>query len=244
MNGRIFFAVQSTFKRRIYFIIRNFFLTVFLSFAYSISDAYQDLNIDFLLDDTTKVQSKKSSKGTKKDGKKPFKNVIKDFKKSEGLFTIYWSEEKNKAYLSILPDQLEKVYLAGLTRQSGDGYYLDGSSMLNEYPFMFKQIGNRVQFVNVNVKFRADKDSPFSRSVDRHTSHSILSSTIIESDPHPKDSSILVDIGNLFIYDIEEITRKSQGIYSFDKKDSYFKDLKSFPFNTEIEIALHFKGKK
>ena len=244
MNGRIFFVVKSTFKRRIYFIIRIFFLTVFFSFAYSISDAYQDLNIDFLLDDTTKVQSKKSSKGTKKDGKKPFKNVIKDFKKSEGLFTIYWSEEKNKAYLSILPDQLEKVYLAGLTRQSGDGYYLDGSSMLNEYPFMFKQIGNRVQFVNVNVKFRADKDSPFSRSVDRHTSHSILSSTIIESDPHPKDSSILVDIGNLFIYDIEEITRKSQGIYSFDKKDSYFKDLKSFPFNTEIEIALHFKGKK
>ena len=81
MNGRIFFVVQSTFKRRIYFIIRNFSLTIFLSFAYSISDAYQDLNIDFLLDDTTKVQSKKSSKGTKKDGKKPFKNVIKDFKK-------------------------------------------------------------------------------------------------------------------------------------------------------------------
>ena len=145
------------------------------------------------------VQSKKSSKVTKKDGKKTFKNVIKDFKKSDGLFTIYWSKEKNKAYLSILPDQLEKVYLAGLTRQSGDGYYLDGSSMLNEYPFMFRQIGNRVQFVNINVKFRADKDSPFSRSVDRHTSHSILSSTIIESDPHPKDSSILVDIGKLFI---------------------------------------------
>ena len=244
MNGRIFFVVQSTFKRRIYFIIRIFFLTVFLSFAYSISDAYQDLNIDFLLDDTTKIQSKKSSKGAKKNGKKAFKNVIKDFKKSAGLFTIYWSKEKNKAYLSILPDQLEKVYLVGLTRQSGDGYYLDGSSMLNEYPFMFTKIGNRVQFVNVNVKFRADKDSPFSRSIDRHTSHSILSSTMIESAPHPKDSSILVDIGNLFIYDIEEVTRKSQGIYSFDKKDSYFKDLKSFPFNTEIEIALHFKGKK
>ncbi len=94
MNGRIFFAVQSTFKRRIYFIIRNFFLTVFLSFAYSISDAYQDLNIDFLLDDTTKVQSKKSSKGTKKDGKKPFKNVIKDFKKVKACLLFIGVKKK------------------------------------------------------------------------------------------------------------------------------------------------------
>ena len=28
------------------------------------------------------------------------------------------------------------------------------------------------------------------------------------------------------------------------KKDSYFEDIKSFPYNTEIEMALHFKGKK
>ena len=115
-------------NRKIYF----FLLTGLFLSALCYANPYTDLNIDFLLNDTTKVQSKKSSKGTKKDAKKPFKNVIKNFKKSDGLFTIYWSEEKNEAYLSILPDQLEKVYLAGLTRQSGDGYYLDGSSMLNE----------------------------------------------------------------------------------------------------------------
>mgnify|MGYP006158622821 FL=1 len=225
-------------------LLSLFLFTGLIPLGLCYADPYTDLNIDFLLNDSTKVHTKKPLKSKKKNSKKTFNNVIKDFKKIDGLFTLYWSDKKNKAYLAILPDQFEIIYLAGLTRQSGDGYYLDGSSMLNEYPFMFKQIGNRVQFVNVNVKFRADKDSPFRRSVDRHTSNSILSSTIIESAPHPKDSSILVDVGNLFIYDIEEISRKSQGVYSFDKKDSYFKDLKSFPFNTEIEIALHFKGKK
>jgi len=119
----------------------------------------------------------------------------------------------NQAYVSILPEQFDNIYLAGLTRQSGDGYYLDGSSMLNEYAFMFKRVGQRIQFVNANVKFRADEDSPFRRSVERHTSNSILSSTIIISEPHPKTGAILADIGKLFIYDIEEITRKSQGIY-------------------------------
>ncbi len=227
-------------NRKVHFLLLT---GLFLS-ALCYADPYTDLNIDFLLNDTTKVQSKKPLKSKKKDGKKLFKNVIKDYQKIDGLFTIYWNDEKNKAFLAILPDQIEKIHLAGLTRQSGDGYYLDGSSMLDEYPFMFKQVGERVQFVNVNVKFRTDEDSPFRRSVERHTSNSILSSTKIESKPHPESGAILVDIGTLFIYDIEQITRKSQGIYSFDRKDSYFKDLKSFPFNTEIEIALHFKGKK
>ena len=225
-------------------ILPLFLFTVLIPLALCYADPYQDLNIDFLLDDSTKVPQKKPLKSKKKEDKKPFNNVIKDYQKIEGLFTIFWNNEKNKAFLAILPDQLEKIYLAGLTRQSGDGYYLDGSSMLDEYPFMFKQVGERIQFVNVNVKFRTDKDSPFRRSVERHISNSILSSTKIESKPHSESGAILVDIGTLFIYDIEQITRKSQGIYSFDKKDSYFKDLQSFPFNTEIEFALHFKGKK
>ena len=208
------------------------------------ADPFKDLNIDFLLNDSTKTLLKKPLKSKKKDDKKPFKEIVKDYQKIEGLFTLYWKKEKNKAYVSILPDQLEQIYLAGLTRQSGDAYYLDGSSMLNEYPFMFQQVGERIQFINVNVKFRVDEKSPFRRSVENHISHSIMSSTKIESKPHPKTGAILADIGNLFIYDIEQITRKSQGIYSFDKKDSYFKELKSFPHNTEIEIALHFKGKK
>ncbi len=187
---------------------------------------------------------KKRNQKIRKKTKKSFLSVIQDFEKIEGLFTLYWNSNNNQAYVSILPDQLETIYLAGLTRQSGDGYYLDGSSMLNEYPFMFKQVGKRIQFISTNVKFRADEESPFHRSVRKHSSNSILSSTEVASAPHPETGAVLADIGKMFIYDIEEITRRSQGVYSFDKKDSYFTEIKSFPFNTEIEIALHFKGKK
>ena len=87
-------------NRKVYF----FLLTGLFLSALCYADPYTDLNIDFLLNDSTNVDSKKYPKGTKRDGKKPFKNVIRDFKKNEGLFTIYWSEEKNKAYFSILPD--------------------------------------------------------------------------------------------------------------------------------------------
>ena len=231
-------------KPRKYLSIKIFSSLVLLFFNFTFADPFKDLDIDFLLNETTGEKSTKKIKSKKKSKEKPFQEVVEDLQKIEGLFTLYWNKTTNQAYISILPEQFDNIYLAGLTRQSGDAYYLDGSSMLNEYPFIFKQVGNRIQFVNYNVKFRADEDSPFRRSVEKHTSHSILSSTEIASDPHPKNGAILADISKLFIYDIEEITRRSQGVYSFDKKDSYFTELKSFPDNTEIEIALHFKGKK
>jgi len=236
--------VQNFKKSGKYWSAKIFSLLFFLFLNFIFADPFKDLNIDFLLDETVKFKPSEKIKSNKKSKGKTFQEVVKDFKKINGLFTLYWNEKTNQAYVSILPEQLNNIYLAGLTRQSGDGYYLDGSSMLNEYPFMFRKVGKRIQFINANVKFRADKNSPFHRSVERHTSHSILSSTEIASKPHPKTGAVLANIGELFIYDIEEITRRSQGVYSFDKKDSYFTELKSFPYNTEIEIALHFKGKK
>ena len=220
------------------------FISISIFLALSFSRDYKDLNIDFLLDDTTATIKKKQGPSSKNASKKSFYNITHPLKKTEGLFTIYSDKENNKAYLSILPDQLEETFLAGLTRESGDGFYLDGSSMLNEYSFMFKKVGNRIQFISINSKFRADKNSPILKSIKKHASNSIISSTEIISAPNKKNGAILIDLNKLLIFDIDEVTRKSQGIYTFDKKDSYFKTLKSFPYNTEIEMALHFKGKK
>ena len=180
--------------------IPNTFIVGFIALSLGFSDPFKDLNIDFLLDNTIKPKSTSKTAPKKKSKEKSFQDVVENFQKIDGLFTLYWNANQNKAYIAILPEQLENIYLAGLTRQSGDGYYLDGSSMLNEYPFMFSQVGKRIQFINVNVKFRADEDSPFHRSVEKHSSNSILSSTEIASAPHPETGAVLADIGKLFIY--------------------------------------------
>ncbi len=122
--------MQSYLKPGEYLIIKFFFLPVLLSLNFAFTDAFQDLNIDFLLEDSTKAPVKKQLKSKKKDAKTSFENIIKDFRKIEGLFTLYWNEKTNQAYVSILPEQLDNIYLAGLTRQSGDGYFLDGSCEL------------------------------------------------------------------------------------------------------------------
>ena len=76
--------MQSYLKLGKYLINKFFFLPVLLSFNFAFTDAFQDLNIDFLLEDSTKAPVKKQLKSKKKDAKKSFENIIKDFRKIEG----------------------------------------------------------------------------------------------------------------------------------------------------------------
>ena len=70
-----------------------FYCLLFLALSYA--SPFKDLNIEFLLADSTKTSTKKHQKNKKKDGKKSFRKIIKDYEKIEGLFTLYWNEEKN-----------------------------------------------------------------------------------------------------------------------------------------------------
>ena len=128
-----------------------YFVTLLILSHHSIlsADAYKSLDIDFL-------KSKKSSKKTTtqpKDNskKKAFINVVKGYNKIEGLFNVYINESKKHALLEIRPDQLNNEFLVSYTRESGDAYNFDGSSMLNEYVFIFKQIGEKIHFIRKNV---------------------------------------------------------------------------------------------
>ncbi len=82
--------------------------------------------------------------------------------------------DKNKVYISIKPEQFNVEFLMGLTRQSGDGYQFDGGSMLGEGVYFFKKIGDIVQLVRKNTKFRADESRAIHRSVKNHIPNSTM----------------------------------------------------------------------
>ena len=210
------------------------------------ANPYKQLNYDFLKTDSTETDSKSSNKKLNREvsTSKKYSEIIKDCEKIDGLFTFFWNQDKNEAYISFKPNQLETIYQAGLTRQSGDAYYFDGSSMMGEYPFIFKKIGNKIQFLEKNVWFRADEDAAVSKSIANNLSNSLIGSSEILSKPHPKTGAILVDADDLFLIDFAHVSSRFGGRFSFDKKNSYYSDIKSFPHNSEIEVTLHFKSKK
>ena len=221
-------------------------LKFIILFNFILADPYEQLNIDFLKTqsnipiETHEVHAKKKNK----QDLPPYLDLIESYNKIEGLFTFYWDSNKNKVLISIHPDQLHKTYLANMTRQSGDGYNYDSSSMMGEFPFQFKKIAGIIQFVHINTMFRADKDKAIHEAIKSNLSNSIISKGKILSQPHPDDGSILVDANEIFLRDLGYISQRRNSKFSFDIKNSYFLDVKSFKENSEIELSAHYKSSK
>ena len=100
-----------------------------------------------------------------------------------------------------------------MTRQSGDAQYYDGSSLMGEFPFQFKKIANSIQFVHINVLFRADENRAISKAIENDFSNSIIAVSQQFSLPHSETGAILVDANKLFIRDIGYVAQHRQGRY-------------------------------
>ena len=183
----------------------------------------------------------------KKKGEKSFEDVIEDFEAIEGLFTFYRNEKTGQTYIEIKPDQLDKTFLCSMTRQAGDGFFFDSGAMLGEFPFQFRRVGEKIEFIHENVYFRADPDAPISRAIPRGLSDSLMGAAKIEGEPHPDRGSVLVDPSGFFVKDIAAVGYIFQEFvkqfkYSFDKENSHFGKITSFPQNSEIDVVTRFKS--
>ncbi len=199
--------------------------------------------------DTAKSDANTKSKETQSPlnngPEKPFNDVTKGYKAVEGLFTLYVNEEENKVLMEVLPEQLDKIFLCNVTLEAGDGLYFDSGAMLDNFPFILKRIGKRVQFIHKNVYYRTETGSSLESAVERGVSSSIVSSARIESRPHPERKSLLIDVSSLFLQDyagVETALARRKIDFRFDRGESYLGPVKSFALNTEIEAVLHFKN--
>ncbi|WP_298904215.1 zinc-dependent metalloprotease [uncultured Nostoc sp.] len=181
-----------------------------------------------------------SAKPPAKDDLEAFAEVIKGTQKSGGLFTLYRNKEKNKIYLEIKPEQLNKNYLATATLESGIGERGIYSGMpLQDFLFYFQRVDDKLNFVIRNVNFRTREGDPQVRSLVRSFSDSVLYTVSIKS-IHPQRKTLLIDLGDLLLTDLGGLSA-SLGVPATTDQ-SYFGTAKAFPQNLEIESVLNFSG--
>jgi hypothetical protein len=181
-----------------------------------------------------------NAKPTKKDDLEAFDEVVKDTEKQQGIFTLYRQKEKNKIYLEIQPEQLNKNFLATSTLESGIGERGIYSGMpLQDFLFYFKRVDNNLQFSVRNVNFRTREGDPQARSLARSFSDSVLYTIAIKS-IHPERKTLLIDLGDLLLTDLAGLSL-SLGIPG-STDQSYFGKAKAFPENLEVESILNFSG--
>ncbi|MDZ8106564.1 MAG: zinc-dependent metalloprotease [Nostoc sp. DedQUE12a] len=181
-----------------------------------------------------------STKPEAKDDLEAFDEVVKDTAKQGGLFTLYRNKEKNKIYLEIKPEQLNKDFLAAATLESGIGERGIYSGMpLQDFLFYFRRVDNNLQFVIRNVNFRTREGDPQVRSLARSFSDSVLYNISIKS-IHPQRKTLLIDLGDLLLTDLAGLSL-SLGVPG-GTDQSYFGTSKAFPHNVEVQSVLNFSG--
>ncbi|MEH2350911.1 MAG: zinc-dependent metalloprotease [Nostoc sp.] len=209
-------------------------------FIWVVKDPQKSAQQPFLQVAKPPEKPKPGKKPTVKDELEVFDEVVKNTQKSGGLFTLYRNKEKNKIYLEIKPEQLNKNYLATATLESGIGERGIYSGMpLQDFLFYFQRVDDKLNFVIRNVNFRTREGDPQVRSLARSFSDSVLYSIAIKS-IHPQRKTILIDLGDLLLTDLGGLS-VSLGVPGTTDQ-SYFGTAKAFPQNLEIESILNFSG--
>ena len=216
---------------------------VLLLLSLILANPFKPLDKRFLEESDKKQNQQKLNPDLNKEKKtNTYLSKIKGLKKADGLFTFFFDEILNKYYINIAPSQLEKEFLIGITRQSGDAYMYDGSNMMSEFSFFFKRIGDRIQLIEKNTKFRATSNTPTERLIENHISNSIWADAKIEAtNTDSLGGDILIDLNKLFLKDINSVSSTNKKL-KFDKNNSYFSSIKSYPNNSEVELVLHYKS--
>jgi hypothetical protein len=183
----------------------------------------------------------------KKDTEKPFNEVIKGFDKVSGLFDFYVNKKDLQTFMAIKPAQLGKQYMCNITRTAGDGTYAEGGLQRDEFLFELRQVGKRVQFIQTNVRLRADSSANLAKSLPRSISQAIFGSTNVASAPDTS-GAVLIDLSSIMVADVDNLGYYlgSEGKTGFrmDRENSNFGTIKSFPLNSEIDVVLHYKSDK
>lgn len=179
-----------------------------------------------------------------KKKEKSIEEVVKDYEKIEGLFTLYRKKEagKDTVYMEIRDDQLDRLMLLQVTQSTGTGgYSLAAGNPIDDILFKLVRRDEQILFVVPNVRFRADERQPIARAVKRSFADAYLESFRIEARSEER-KSLLINISDLFRSDIAQITRLAQaagGAYSIDREKTVINALKNFPNNLVVQTAYH-----
>jgi len=181
------------------------------------------------------------SKPKDKPKYKPWGEVTKEAELHEGLFDVYTKRED--VMFVIKEDQLDKPYVCFMSLSKGIGarFVLGGLPIAPSIMFDFHRVEDHVQMRMLNTRFRATDDEALKNAIDLSYGNSILFNLPIASE---KDGKLIIKTNSVFVSDIGDMGFWLQIVLQkpvrMDPKKGYFKRVKTFPENVEIETMLTY----
>ncbi len=194
------------------------------------------------------AKSDQSEKSDQKKKEKTLDEVVKEFEKLEGLFTLYRKKEagKDTLYMAVREDQLNKLYFLQATVSEGvPTFFLAAGTPINDLVFKFVRRDEQLLLVVPNLRFRADLSKPIARSVQRSFADAYLEAFKIEA-KDKEGKTFLIDVSNFFRSDVIQIQQlvsaAAGGSYTIDREKTAYLAVKAFPNNIFVQTAYHFAG--
>jgi hypothetical protein len=194
-----------------------------------------------------------SLEGSKKE--KTIDEVVKEFEKIEGVFTLYRKTEggRDTIYMEIPESRLGKYLMLQATASTGTASQIVAGDPISDMVLYFAQIQpEKVALVSPNLGYRADPSKPIAKAVERSFHDAYLEFFKVEA--RQKDrQSLLIDVSDLFRGDIAQVSRIFQGGpmmipgmggggYNLDRTNTFISGLKMFPENMVVETTYNFTG--
>ncbi|MCS6776291.1 MAG: zinc-dependent metalloprotease [Chloroherpetonaceae bacterium] len=188
---------------------------------------------------------------------KTIDDIVKEFEKIPGLFTLYKKKEsgRDKIYMEITEDQLDRLVMMEVTASTGTASQVVAGDPISDILFRFSRMGDdRLVMVVPNINFRAPDGKPIARALKRSFPEGYLEAFKIEA-KQPERKSLLIDVSNLFIGDIAQVSQLfaqggnplsaalggGQVTYTLDRDKTYVETIKNFPDNLVVTSAYHFQ---
>ncbi|MEO1496062.1 MAG: zinc-dependent metalloprotease [Planctomycetota bacterium] len=193
-------------------------------------------------DDSKSSDSKASSKPASKPSKyPPVSKVLKDTDAIDGLLKLHHKDDKLFAELKSSDLNKDLIVLITIAKGIGQTPLLGGFSwgFGDDWVWQFRKVGERIQVVRRNVRFRAKPGTPSAEAVKLAYTDSVLFSLPIAT--RGSGGSYVIDLTPVFFSDLPQIGMALPG-FSFSKQRSSFLKPQGYDRNVEIQVAATYSS--
>lgn len=194
--------------------------------------------------------AERSTPGVTSGSSPSYASVVKDAKKTEGLFTLW--QKDDKVWIELKPEDFDKPFFLSPKIASGIGEGgLFGGSMARSWGAAygkpqvveFRKVHKQVQMIAVNTAYAAKAGTPEAAAVKAAFSPSLLGSSPL-SQPHPETKAVLIEANGLFVSDMlgigMQLQRNFRMGYGFDTRHSAITELHGSPDEVTLQVMNHY----
>jgi hypothetical protein len=177
-----------------------------------------------------------------------WKALIKDKKKTAGLFTFYQDTATGNAFLYIKKDQLGKEFIYQSFSMGGPALLFLNQNMLREnWVFKVRKSYNKLEFLRCNTSYYYDTTNAVSKSRDVDVSDAVFHSGVLSAED---SAGYMISADALFISEKLDAVKPifppgipptayfNLGSLVTDK--SGYEKIRSFPNNSDIVVSLAY----